>query len=77
MTNNTTEVDLTQAAMRYLKHHYNEDTVSMNILENDVQDGNGVLHVDCTVSVGGSRSDWTKWFTFEHGEVTDLRAKMR
>lgn len=77
MTNNTTEADLKQAAMRYLKHHYNEDTVSMDVLENDVADGNGVLHVDCTVSVGGSRSDWTKWFTFEHGLVTDLQAKMR
>lgn len=77
MINENKEEDLKQAAMRYLKHHYNEDTVSMNILENGVDDGNGVLHVDCTVSVGGSRSDWTKWFTFANGQVTDLRAKLR
>jgi hypothetical protein len=77
MTNNITEADLKQAAMRYLKDHYNEDTVSMDVLENRVQNGHGVLHVDCTVSVGGSRSDWTKWFTFEDGQVTDLRAKTR
>ncbi len=77
MTNNTTEEDLKQEAMRHLKSHYNEDTVSMDVLENGVQDGNGVLHVDCTVSVGGSRSDWTKWFTFENGKVTDLQAKLR
>lgn len=77
MTDNTTEADLKQAAMRYLKDHYNEDTVSMDVLENGVREGNGVLHVDCTVSVGGSRSDWTKWFTFEDGQVTDLQAKMR
>ena len=77
MTNNTTEEDLKQEAMRYLKSHYNEDTVSMDVLENGVQDGNGVLHVDCTVSVGGSRSDWTKWFTFENSKVTDLQAKLR
>lgn len=77
MTNNKEEAGLKQAAMRYLKDHYNEDTVSMEVLDNGVEHGNGVLHVDCTVSVGGSRSDWTKWFTFENGQVMDLRAKMR
>ena len=74
---NITEADLKQAPMCYLKNHYNEDNVSMDVLDNNVDDGNGVLHVDCTVSVSGSRSDWTKWFTFEHGQVTELRAKMR
>ncbi len=64
-------------AMRYLKRTYNEDTVSMDVLEDSVQDGAGVLHVDCTVSVGGARSNWTKWFTFADGEVVDLRAKLR
>ncbi len=77
MTNNTTEAELKQAAMRYLKSHYNEDTVSMDVRDNGVEDGNGVLHVDCTVSVGGSRSDWTKWFTFENSKITDLQAKLR
>ena len=69
--------ELKQTAMRYLKDTYNEDTVSMDVLDDSVKDGNGVLHVDCTVSVGGSRSNWTKWFTFAGGQVVDLRAKMR
>ena len=72
-----TENDLKQKAIRYLKSHYSEDTVSMDILENGVKDGNGVLHVDCTVSVGGVHSDWTKWFTFRDGEVVNMRWKMR
>lgn len=71
------EQDLTGKAQSYLKDHYGEDTVSMDVLDNSVHGGNGVLHVDCTVSVGGRRSDWTKWFTFRNGEVADLRAKMR
>ncbi len=72
-----TENDLQQKAIRYLKTHYGEDTVSMTIQENGVKDGNGVLHVDCTVSIGGSQSDWTKWFTFRDSEVVNMRWKMR
>lgn len=72
-----TEQDLTREAKRYLKNNYDEDTVAMEVLDNSVHDGQGVLHVDCTVSVNGSQSNWTKWFTFEAGKVTDLRAKMR
>lgn len=71
------ENDLKQKAIRYLKTHYGEDTVSMTIQENGLKDGNGVLRVDCTVSVGGSQSDWTKWFTFRDGEVVNMRWKMR
>lgn len=72
-----TETDLKQKAIRYLKSHYSEDTVSMDILDNGVNEGNGVLHVDCTVSVGGAHSDWSKWFTFREGEVVTMRWKMR
>ena len=71
------ENDLQQKAIRYLKSHYSEDTVSMDIRENGVKDGDGTLHVDCTVSVGGAHSDWTKWFTFRDGEVVNMRWKMR
>ena len=75
-------VDLTVEEMRekaieYLKTAYDEDTVSMDIKDNGVEDGNGVLHVDCTVSIAGSHSDWTKWFTFKEGEVTGMRWQMR
>ena len=72
-----TEEELKTKAVRYLKTQYGEDTVSMDIRSNDVEDGNGVLHVDCRVSVGGSRSDWTKWFTFKNGEVASMRWQMR
>ena len=77
MMRDITEEDLKQKAKQYLKHHYGEDTVSMDVINNSTNGGDGVLHVDCTVSVEGSRSHWTKWFTFEDGKVTDLRAKMR
>ena len=72
-----TEEELKEKAIRYLKSHYGEDTVSMDIRNHDVEDGDGVLHVDCTVSTGGSRSDWTKWFTFKNGEVASMRWQMR
>ena len=72
-----TEDDLKQTAIRYLKTQYHEDTVSMDILDNGVNGGNGVLHVDCTVSVDGSHSDWIKWFTFKGGKVTNMRWQMR
>jgi hypothetical protein len=77
MKHNITEENLKQQAKQYLKRHYGEDTVSMDVLNNNVQGGDGELHVDCTVSIEGSKSNWTKWFKFEDGKVTDLRAKMR
>ncbi|MCE2441281.1 MAG: hypothetical protein J4F39_17895 [Candidatus Latescibacteria bacterium] len=71
------EAEMKEKAIRYLKTQYGEDTVRMDIRNNGVEDGSGVLHVDCTVSVGGSQSDWTKWFTFRQGEVESMRWQMR
>jgi len=62
----------------YLKQEYGEDTVSMDVTGNSVAgNGTGVLSVDCTVSVGGSRSDWSKKFHFKNGEVTRMDWKSR
>ena len=72
-----TEDELKEKAVLYLKTQYGEDTVSMDIQSNGVEDGDGVLHADCRVSVGGSQSDWTKWFTFKNGDVTGMRWQMR
>jgi hypothetical protein len=72
-----TEEQLKEKAVQYLRDAYGEDTVSMDVKSNGVEDGDGVFHVDCTVSVGGSHSDWTKWFTFRNGEVTNMRWQMR
>ena len=69
--------EMKRKAVRYLKSHYGEDTVRMDILNNGVKAGSGVLHVDCTVSVGGAQSDWAKWFTFKNGEVTNMRWQMK
>jgi hypothetical protein len=71
------EGPLVEAAKRYLKEHYGEDTVSMTVTQNGVDGGNGVLSVDCTVSVGGVTSDWSKKFTFKGGKVTTMSARMR
>ena len=71
------EAEMKEKAIRYLKTQYGEDTVRMDIRNNGVEDGSGVLHVDCTVSVGGSQSDWTKWFTFRQGDVVSMRWQMR
>ncbi len=71
------EGPLVEAAKRYLKEHYGEDTVSMTVTHNGVKSGNGVLSVDCTVSIGGATSDWSKKFTFRNGKVATMSARMR
>ncbi len=68
---------LVEAAKRYLKEQYGEDTVSMTVTQNGVENGNGVLGVDCTVSIGGATSDWSKKFTFKGGKVATMSARMR
>lgn len=77
MSVSLSEAELKDKAIRYLKTQYGEDTVRMDVRDNGVEDGSGVFHVDCTVSVGGSLSDWTKWFTFRRGEVSSMRWQMR
>jgi hypothetical protein len=71
------DAPLIEAAKRYLKDHYGEDTVSMAVTHNGVEGGNGVLSVDCTVSVGGATSDWSKKFTFKGGKISTMSARMR
>ncbi|MGA1199357.1 MAG: hypothetical protein ACO36I_22910 [Candidatus Latescibacterota bacterium] len=71
------EEALKDKAIAYLKSHYSEDTVRMDVRNNSVKEGNGELHVDCTVRIAGRTSDWTKWFTFSNGEVTRMRWQMR
>ncbi len=71
------EIPLVEAAKRYLKEQYGEDTVSMTMTSNSVVDGSGVLGVDCTVSIGGATSDWSKKFTFKSGRVATMSARLR
>jgi hypothetical protein len=71
------EEPLIEVAKRYLKEEYGEDTVSMDVTDNGVEDGSGVLSVDCTVSVHGMTSDWSKEFFFKGGEVTRMSYRMR
>lgn len=71
------EGPLIEAATRYLKERYGEDTISMTVTHNGVAHGDGVLAVDCTVRFGGTSSDWSKKFTFATGRVTTMSARMR
>ena len=71
------EGPLLEAARRYLKEQYGEDTISMTVTANGVERGDGVLAVDCTVRYGGSNSDWSKRFTFAGGRVASMSARMR
>jgi len=70
------ESELVARAVAYLKRQYGEDTVSMKVTRNTVVDGRGVLEVECTVSLDGQHSDWSKWFTFSAGEVASMRWEM-
>ena len=69
--------DLTDKAKQYLKDVYGEDTVSMTVEENSVEDGNGVLAVECTVLIAGEELDWFKQFTFKNGRVTKMTWQMK
>ena len=72
------EQDMIEKAKKYLKQHYGEDTVSMVVTDNGVaDDGSGMFSVDCTVSVGGSHSDWSKKFHFRNGDITRMDWKRR
>ena len=72
-----TQAELVEKAKAYLKEQFGEDTVAMDVTKNDVSDANGVLSVDCTVSVGGHQSDWSKKFYFRDGEAADMSARRR
>jgi hypothetical protein len=67
---------LTDKAKQYLKDVYGEDTVSMTVIKNGVEDGNGFLGVECTVLIAGVESDWRKEFTFKNGQVTNMTWQM-
>ncbi len=71
------EGPLTEEAKHYLKEHYGEDTLSMTVTQNAVEKGEGILSVDCTVSIGGVSSDWSKKFNFRGGKVTTMSARLR
>jgi hypothetical protein len=72
------EQEMIEKAKIYLKQNYGEDTVSMDVTDNSVaDDGNGMLGVDCTVSVGGSHSDWSKKFHFKNGDISRMDWKSR
>jgi hypothetical protein len=71
------EAELVAKAQRYLKQTYGEDTVTMNVTRNGVVEGSGPLAVDCTVSVGGRHSDWSKVFHFRNGAITDMDYRRR
>jgi hypothetical protein len=73
----TPEAELIHKAKRYLKQSYGEDTVAMTVTNNAVVGGSGTLAVDCTVSVGGRRSDWSKVFHFANGVITDMDYRRR
>jgi len=72
-----TEAALLAKAKVYLKKTYSEDTVAMTVTRNAVQEGSGPLAVDCTVSVGGHHSDWSKVFHFQNGAIVDMDYRRR
>ena len=72
------EGEMIARAKAYLKTHYGEDTVAMEVTDNAVgKTDSGVLSVDCTVSVEGSLSDWRKQFHFRNGIITRMDWEIR
>ncbi|MDQ1279869.1 MAG: hypothetical protein QG670_1131, partial [Thermoproteota archaeon] len=48
--------ELIKVAKKFLKDTWNEDTVSMKIIKDEVINGNGKFHTDCVVKLSGSTS---------------------
>ena len=72
------EQKMIELAKVYLRQNYGEETVSIDVTGNSVgEDGSGTLAVDCTVSVGGSHSDWSKKFHFQSGAISRMDWKRR
>lgn len=71
------EAELLEKAQRYLKQTYGEDTVSMVVTKNAMTGDTGTIAVDCTVSVAGRHSDWSKVFHFRAGTITDMDYRRR
>jgi hypothetical protein len=71
------EPELIETAKRYLKRSFGDDTVAMVVTKIAVVVGNGTLGVDCTVSVGGQRSDWSKVFHFKNAVISDMDDRRR
>lgn len=67
------ETELVQKAISYLKNEYDEETIGMTVMKNSVNEGSGILHVECTVCIGKHHSDWKKWFTFKGGSIVSMR----
>jgi hypothetical protein len=49
-----------------------KNTVAMVVTKNAMIGDNGTLAVDCTVSVGGQHSDWSKVFHFHKGVIMKM-----
>ncbi|MDD3180977.1 MAG: hypothetical protein PHQ04_11605 [Opitutaceae bacterium] len=71
------EKNLTVKAKQYLKQSFGEDTISMTITKNAVHNGTGIFSVDCTVSVGGHQSDWSKDFHFKNSVIEHMDYRLR
>jgi hypothetical protein len=69
--------DLIAKAKRYLKQSFGEDTVAMTVTKKTVTGETGTLAVDCTVSVDGHHSDWSKVFHFKNGAIVDMDYRRR
>jgi hypothetical protein len=71
------EAELIEKAKRYLKQTYGEDTVAMGVTKNAMKGDTGTLAVDCTVSVAGRHSNWSKVFHFTNGVITNMDYRRR
>ena len=56
----------------YPRNHYGEELLEWDILQDDVDEGDGKLVMDCVVRAGASRSRWQKTFTFKAGSIKDM-----
>jgi hypothetical protein len=72
-----TQDELIEAAKKYLKRTYGEDTLSMEVVSNTVKNGEGVLSVNCTVRAAGVSSHWSKKFYFRAGKIYSMDARPR
>ncbi len=72
MASETPEQKLIDTCAAYLRSTYGEELLDYDIQGNEVEDGDGVLSMECTVRAGTSTSRWHKTFTFRGGQVANM-----
>ncbi len=70
-----TEIQLVDAAKRYMVIEKNEAPMHVKVRHNRVDHGNGVLSMICVVDSHEIQETWMRTFTFRSGKIARMRSR--